>query len=211
MSSLLSRVDHIIYATSDVESTCDDFARSLGVRADRGGHHPAWGTRNALIALGDSIYLEIFGPDPAQSGEHARPFGLDRLRSPKLATWTAVAPNLDVLVKQAGSRGIDLGNVLSRSRTRPDGVELKWRMTDPFAPRWEGIVPFFIDWGETPHPAATSVRGGNLLDLRAVHPRAAEVHAILDALELALPVEEGPAPELIATIRTLHGSVIEIR
>jgi hypothetical protein len=181
------------------------------VRADRGGHHPAWGTQNALIALGDTIYLEVFGPDPAQSGARSRPFGVDELQSPRLATWSATAPDLEELVRHARSLGIDLGRVQARSRMRPDGVELKWAMTDPFAPRCDGIIPFFIDWGTTPHPASNAVRGGELLQLRAAHPHAKEVRTILEALDLALPVEEGPAPELIATIRAAHGLIIEIR
>src|SRR5688572_4444574 len=116
MSRLLSQVDHIIHATNDVDSSSDHFEELLGVRADPGGRHPAWGTRNALIALGDSTYLEIFGPDPEKSPEQGRPFDLDRLHSPKLVTWTAVATDLDQLVKRARRRGIDLGNVLPRSR-----------------------------------------------------------------------------------------------
>jgi hypothetical protein len=211
MSSLMSRVDHIILATPNVESTSEELARTLGVRADRGGRHAAWGTQNALIALGDSSYLEIFGPDPAQTGHHQRPFGLDQLRVPRLATWSATVPNLEELVSRARSHGIDLGSIQPRSRTRPDGVELKWTMTDPLAPRCDGIVPFFIDWGGTLHPASTSVRGGELLELRATHPDANEVRAILEVLDLDLPVEAGPAPQLIATIRATHGAIIQIR
>jgi hypothetical protein len=210
MSPLISRVDHIILATPDVESTSEDLAQTLGVRADRGGRHPAWGTQNALIALGDSIYLEIFGPDPAHGAHHPRPFDLDQLHSPRLATWSAAASDLEEVVSRAKSLGIDLGSVQARSRVRSDGVELKWRMTDPFAPRCDGIVPFLIDWGKTPHPAFTSVRGGELLRLRGTHPQPNEVRAILEALDLDLPVANGPRPELIATIRTVQGSIIEI-
>jgi catechol 2,3-dioxygenase-like lactoylglutathione lyase family enzyme len=214
MRPLLSRVDHLVLATPDVEATTNDLARVLGVRADPGGRHAAWGTRNAVIALGDSIYLEIFGPDPAAAaspGDHARPFAVDRLRAAKLVTWAATAPDLEALVTRAREHGIDLASVQTRGRMRPDGVELKWTMTDPLAPRWDGIVPFFIDWGDTPHPAATSMRGGELLRMSAVHPRAEEVRAILQALELDLSVEEGPSPELVATIRTAGGAIIEIR
>jgi catechol 2,3-dioxygenase-like lactoylglutathione lyase family enzyme len=210
-SPLLSRVDHIVLATPDVNATIEDLTQRLGVRADRGGHHPAWGTQNALIALGDTIYLEIFGPDPAQSGAHSRPFGVDELQSQRIATWSARALDLEELVRHAKSLGIDLGGVQARSRMRPDAVEWKWAMTDPFAPRCDGIVPFFIDWAMTPHPASTAVQGGELIRLEAIHPRANEVRAVLAAFDLDLPVHDGPAPELIATIRTKQSSIIEIR
>jgi len=41
----------------------------LGIRASLGGQHPIWGTRNALVALGPSSYLEIItaGPGPFNS------------------------------------------------------------------------------------------------------------------------------------------------
>jgi hypothetical protein len=114
-------------------------------------------------------------------------------------------------VRDAKHLGIDLGGVQARSRMLPDGVELKWKMTDPFAPRCDGIVPFFIDWGTTPHPASTAVQGGELIRLEAIHPRANEVRTVLAALDLDLPVNDGPAPELIATIRAKQSSIIEIR
>jgi hypothetical protein len=213
MRTFLSCVDHLVFTTPDVEATSNDMARVLGVRADPGGRHAAWGTRNALIALGDAIYLEIFGPDPAATapGARLRPFEVDRLRQAKLVTWAATAPDLEAVVTRAREQGIDLGSVQSRGRMRPDGIELKWKMTDPLAPRWDGIIPFFIDWGDTPHPAATSVRGGELLRMSAVHPRAKEARAILQALDLDLAVEEGKSAELIAVIRTTEGAIVEIR
>ncbi|HET9886973.1 MAG TPA: VOC family protein [bacterium] len=213
MRSFLSRVDHLVLATPDVEATSNDLARVLGVRADPGGRHAAWGTRNALIALGDTIYLEIVGPDSAADAlrDRARPFEVDRLREAKLVTWAASAPDLEAVVTRARESGIDLGSVQSRGRLRPDGVELKWKMTDPLAPRWDGIIPFFIDWGDTPHPAATSVQGGELLRMSAVHPRAKEARAILQALNLDLAVEEGESPKLMAVIRTTSGAMVEIR
>jgi hypothetical protein len=101
---------------------------------------------------------------------------------------------------------VDLGPVLERSRIRPDGVTLTWRMTDPSAPREDSILPFLIDWGTTPHPAGTSPRAGELRHLRAIHPEAVRVRERLAKLGLALSVEVGEAPALIATIDTAHGA-----
>ncbi len=47
------------------------------------------------------------------------------------------------------------------SRTRPDGVVLRWMLTP-----WEPPHPFLIDWGPTPHPTATAAPGLRLVSLQ---------------------------------------------
>ncbi len=211
LARTLARVDHIILATPDVDDTADRLTTTLGVRAVAGGKHPAWGTRNSLIALGDLIYLEIVGPDPGSPPqEPPRPFGLETLSSPRLVTWAVKGRALDALVTHARADGVDLGEVQRRTRRRPDGLLLSWAMTDLTAPRADGIIPFFVDWGETPHPATTSPQGGTLVGLSARHPEADSVRAMLRSLGLAIGVEPGDAPELIATLQTRKGE-IELR
>ncbi len=93
------------------------------------------------------------------------------------------------------------------SRTRPDGVVLSWRYTDPNVAVADRLVPYFIDWGSSPHPAATAAKGATLIGLRAEHPDAPRVQGLLDQLELALIVRSGPRPALIATIDSPKGRV----
>ena len=206
LARMLARVDHLILVTPDVDETADRLATTFGVRAVPGGSPPTWGTRNALLALGNHAYLEILGPDPeSPPQEPPRPFGLETLGAPRLATWVAKGRALEALVERARTEGIELGEVQRRARRRPDGTLLSWAMTDLTAPRADGIIPFFIDWGETPHPATTAPRGGTLVGLRARHPDAAGVRAMLGSLGLAIEVEPGEAPELIATLETRLG------
>jgi Glyoxalase-like domain len=205
---LLSKVDHLVYATPDLDAGIAAIERLLGVRATAGGQHPGQGTRNALVALGSSTYLEIIGPDPDQPKPSGpRRFGLDELRLPTLFTWVAKGANLDRFAADAAGHGVKLGAVISGSRKRPDGVTLSWRYTDPNVVIADRLVPYFIDWGSSPHPAATAARGATLVSLRAAHPDAARVQAMLDALGLGLRVEPGPKPSLIAIIDSPKGRV----
>jgi len=201
-------VDHILYTVPDVPAAVDELAQALGVRATMGGRHLGRGTRNALLALGPESYLEILGPDAEQpEPERPRWFGIDALTAPRLAAWAAKSSRLEELVELARRKGVDLGSVESGSRQRPDGVTLRWRLTDPDALVADGLVPFFIDWGDTPHPARTAAEGASLVQLRAEHPSPDRVEPLLRAVDVDLPVELGPRPGLVATIAGLAGRV----
>jgi hypothetical protein len=205
---VLARIDHLVYATPDLNAGVDRIERMLGVRASPGGQHPGMGTRNALIALGPSSYLEIIGPDPDQpTPERPRSFGIDTLKAPTLARWVAKGTDLEQMARAAARRGVSLGEVISGSRRRPDGVVLTWRYTDPRTVVADGIVPYFIDWGTSPHPAATAARGVTLTGLRAEHPDAPRVQELLRQLGLDLPVQRGSTPALIASLSTPKGAV----
>jgi hypothetical protein len=205
---ILIKIDHLVFATPDLAAGVEQVERLLGVRAVPGGQHPGAGTRNALIGLGDETYLEIIGPDPDQPNpDRPRRFGIDELKAPRLITWATKGSDLDAIVASAKTHGVDLGQVQSGSRRRPDGLLLSWRLTVSPALNSDGIVPFFIDWGETPHPAANLPKGCVLVALRAEHPDAVSVRGRLSILDLSLVVAPGPVPALIATINTPHGKV----
>ena len=207
-AKLISRVDHLVYATPDLNRGVEEIEKLLGVRATAGGQHPRLGTRNALVALGPTTYLEILGPDPEQpTSEGARPFGLDGLKESRLVAWFVNGRDLEQLRGEAVRKGVPLGEVKSGSRRRPDGVQLSWKFTDPWAPVADGIVPLFIDWGDSHHPARTASKGATLVSLRAEHPDVRGVRRMLRHLGLDLPVKRGPSPTLIAVIEGPRGRV----
>jgi len=201
-------VDHLVYATPDLDLGIEKLENLLGVRATPGGQHRAEGTRNALIALGPVTYLEIVGPDPEQP-EPAKPrwFRIDDLQAPTLVTWAAKSDALERLASEAQALGVKLGDVVAGSRQRTDGVLLSWRYTNPRTVIADGIIPFFIDWGQTPHPAQTAAPGVSLVGLRAEHPDAERVQKMARQLGLDLRLRPGPEPALIATLVGPRGRV----
>jgi hypothetical protein len=207
-AELLVRVDHLVYATPDLNRGVEEIEKLLGVRATPGGQHPGRGTRNALIALGPATYLEIIAPDPEQPPPKThRPFGIDGLKKSRLVTWVAKGVDLERLRDEAARKGARLGEVMSGSRRRPDGTLLSWRYTDPQTVLADGLVPFFIDWGQSPHPARTAAQGASLITLRAEHPDAQRVQRLLRDLGLDLPVQPGASPGLVAVIDSPRGRV----
>jgi hypothetical protein len=205
---LLATVDHLVYATPELNLGVERIEKLLGVRASPGGQHPGRGTRNALLALGPTSYLEIIGPDPEQpTPAQPRPFGIDDLKEPMLVTWAAKGIDLERRASQAERDGVKLGAVIAGSRRRADGVMLSWRYTDPRTIVAGGVVPFFIDWGTTPHPASTAARGAALVALRAEHPDAIRIQTAVTRIGLDLRVQPGPRPALIATVNGTHGRV----
>src|SRR5207302_1870826 len=113
---VLTQIDHLVYATPDLQLGIDTAEQLFGVRATPGGQHPGEGTRNALIALGPTSYFEIIGPDPDQSSPQlGSRFGIDTIKPPLLTTWVAKGRAFDVFAAAATANGITLGTLIPGS------------------------------------------------------------------------------------------------
>ena len=191
-------IDHVIYVDPDLERGIRTFAEQYGVAATPGGSHRGIGTRNALIGLRSPAYLEVMGIDEDQDVAAAdRPFGLDRTSVPRFVAWCARAARpLETTVAIARDAGLDLGEIRTMSRRRPDGSTFSWTMTNPWANRSD-VLPFYIDWGDGASPAASLSPALTLVSLTLVHPKPERIRAILDALgEDEVDIERGSTPEL---------------
>lgn len=205
-------VDHLVYATPHLAESISALARRFGVRPAAGGRHPGRGTANALLRLGDRAYLEVIGPDaghdnPAPAA--GRPFGIDRLSEPRLVAWAIQVASMEEAVTGAKRRGYEPGPIIPLSRRRPDGRLLEWRVTRRADGKLDGdgLVPFLIDWGSSPHPSLTAPAGLELIDVRGEHPDCASVEGPLAALDVFLPISEGHEPRLVAVVQTPDGPV----
>ncbi len=203
------RIDHLVVATTDLPATVEELTGLLGVRATFGGQHVGGGTYNHLLHLGGTTYLEVIAPDPEQELPAGRrlPFGLDSGGPARLAGFAIRTDDLRGVVTTARAAGYDPGDVIDMERRRPDGVLLQWQLAVSPTGGRGGVVPFVIDWLDSPHPSESTPRGCTLVDLRAEHPDPAAVAHDLAALGLDLPVTTGSAPALVATIDGPNGRV----
>ncbi|WP_030602751.1 VOC family protein [Streptomyces fulvoviolaceus] len=207
MKAIPARLDHLVLASPDLAATVADFARRTGVTPAPGGVHLGLGTRNYLVSLGGTGYLEIIGPDPEQpTPTGPRPFSVDALSTARTVTWAISPPDLDAAVATARARGYDPGDIHPMTRRRPDGTLLEWRLTDGDTQHPSGLVPFLIDWGSALHPSASGLPVTPLLSLSGTAPDPDEIRALLATLDTELPLGEGPVG-LSFTVDTPRGPV----
>ena len=202
-------IDHLVYTAPDLRTGMDAIERLLGVRPVPGGQHPHWGTHNALLSLGDRMYLEVLAPDPSLPAPPQGRWLADQCREgPHLSTWAVGTTDIHSLAEGAQRAGLALGPVQSGSRSRANGSVLSWQLTDPYALPFDGLCPFLIDWGDTPHPADNLPEAGKLIRFTIAHPRPAAVQAALQTLGIAFPVQYAAIPMLTAQIDGKVGTVI---
>ena len=216
-------IDHLVLACATLESGIAWAERALGVRPAIGGRHPQWGTHNALLSLGEGCYLELLAQDPAAPEPRAGvvPFGLDVMcaadapgapnATPRLTAWMVrVAPGgLGNACDAMRAAGVDCGTTRDGTRTRPDGAELRWRLTVPPQPLLGGAAPWLIEWSGAEHPSRTAPVGCRLSWLEVMHPEPTRVRRALDAIGMPqVRVKQARAAGIAAGVACPRGVVV---
>jgi len=200
-------IDHVMVGASDLDAGGRAMAQLTGVTPAFGGVHPGRGTANRLMSLGGRTYLEVIAPAPGQPP--ATPFARDLQALPGLdiRTFAVATSDLEAVAAAARQAGFTATGPIPGSRRTADGNLLQWRTLEIGGHPFGGLVPFFIDWGDTPQPAATSPHGASFTDLRVIHPRAAELRALYRVLRVDVPVSEGIRPLILLDITGASGPV----
>ncbi len=205
---MTATIDHLVYASPELGPAVEHVAAALGVRPAYGGQHPGLGTHNALLSLGPRTYLEIIAPDPSQAGPaEPLPFGLGELTAPALRAWAVAPAQFDTAVSRSLAAGFDYGPVVSGHRRDAGGLDLRWRMTSSSRVR-DGVIPFLIDWGASPHPARGAPAGPMLASFGVLTPEPERVAAQLALLGLEVDIHEAGQPGLQATLATSSGRLM---
>ncbi len=205
---MTNTLDHFMWAAPDLDAGIAAFERLAGVRAARGGVHPGMGTRNALAALGADIYLEIIAPDPEQRAEGTFAAEFVKLARPQIYAFIAKGADLDRLKSAYAAAGVACQGPVEASRTTPDGGTLKWRLLIPASKTWGRYAPIFIDWQDSPHPAARAAAGCTLRRFEIGHPEVEALGELYRRLDIDLEPRTADAPYMRAVIKTPNGRVV---
>ncbi len=198
-------LDHLAIAAPNLETGARFVRERLGVDIPPGGSHPAMGTHNRLMRLGEMEFLEVIAIDPAAPPpQQPRWYALDRLggRPPFLATWILRTDDLDAACAL-------LPDAIGRPITVSRG-DLTWRITvpDDGSMPYDGAFPTLMQWPDGRTPGATMVdRGCRLVSLTVTHPRSGEIEAALRPLlhDDRVRFRTGTAVSLSAGIETPEG------
>ncbi len=200
-------IDHLVYGVVDLDGAVDRIADATGVRPVEGGRHVGRGTRNYLLGLSPTSYLEVIALDrenPVAEGKRVS-FGLDTLEEDRLITWAVHPTDAGTALKTSRQYGADHGDLFAMSRVDAKGNELSWRLASADEAPHDGLAPFIIDWGTSPHPA-DGIPSASLETLTLSSPDHEQVTGLMRALGLQITVGEGPA-RLHATLRGPAGIV----
>ena len=149
------RLDHLSFAAGPdgLASTAERLGDLLGTAFVDGGVHPRFGTRNMILPLGGTMYLEVVEALDHPASDKA-PFGQAvKARSQAGGGWLGWVVAVDDIapVEQRLGRASVAGN-----RHRPDGTELRWKQIGVNGLISDAQLPFFVEW-ESPlemHPSA---------------------------------------------------------
>ncbi len=200
--------DHIILTTIDLSSGMDYVENLFGIRPVFAGQHLGLGTHNALLSLGNRTYFEVIAPDPKQDIDKNKLWiNISDDPTPQLSRWVAQTDQLTTIAKIGAEQNIPLGDIRPGSRTQTDGTPISWEATFPDVENFGGLLPFFINWGNSKHPSESLPLAGSLEKISGTHPQADLIKKYWQYLGIPYEVKPGPKPQLHAWIKTKKGLI----
>jgi hypothetical protein len=185
-------LDHVILGAPDVDAVAARLESEHRLPSVAGGRHAGLGTENRIVPLGDA-YLELMGVADRDEAA-ANPMGrwvLDHVRAGEsYLGWCVRTDDLDGVCARLGLEAQPM------SRTRPDGVELRWRLAGLERAIADPALPFFIEW-DVPEDELPGRAGG---ETQAAGARIAAVEVGADAGALADWLSDE-----VATVRVVDG------
>lgn len=202
------KIDHFVYGVLDLDQAVDAIEQQIGVRPAEGGRHLGRGTRNYLLGLSPTCYLEIIALDAEHpvSGDQTVAFHLDKLQADRMITWAIHPADIDGALVKARRHGADHGKLTPMSRVDAAGNELHWTLAVDETLPMDGLAPFFIDWADSLHPAASGIPSAELTDIEITTPDPETLNALYRDMRLDVTAQAGE-PAISITIAGPTGTM----
>lgn len=151
-------VDHLIFAVGPdgLQTEAARLAELLGADDKDGGFHPRFGTRNHVIPLADSRYVEVVEVLDHPAAEKA-PFGqIVRARSEMGGGWLGWVLSVDDIAPF--EKRLDR-QAVPGSRYFPDGRLLEWEQIGVKGVQADPQLPYFVQWLSDESVRPSALRG----------------------------------------------------
>ncbi len=204
-------VDHIVYAVHNLESAIQQFDHLLGCRPVLGGKHQNQGTKNAVMHLGDQIYLELLTIDH-ENIEVMPPrwMGIDQLEEPAATRWALKSSDLKHDRSVLKNFDPTLGKIQKGKRELANGELLSWQMILPSNGSQIDLIPFMCDWQNSDvHPTDQMQLACQLLEVKLSHPNPESLQPLFDQLSIEQQIHKSEKPELKILLKCPNG-IVEI-
>ena len=182
------RVDHVIWATADLDAAVERMKREHGLTATGGGAHDGMGTHNRIVPLGGG-YLELLAVrDPQEAAGSA----LGRAVTARLEGvgeglmgWAVAVDDVEPVARRLGTEVV----AISREGFTARLTGVPEAMAQP-------CLPFFLERRHAVRDPGAGADAGGIAWLE-VAGEEARIAAWLGGAELPLRVSSGP-PALLA-------------
>ncbi|MEO0331694.1 MAG: VOC family protein, partial [Bacteroidota bacterium] len=180
-----------------------------GIRPVFGGYHTTQGTKNAVVNLGKTSYLEFLAVD--EENHQVPPprwMGVDLITTPKITRWSLKSSDLKKDSEVLKKYNEDLGVVKGGQRKMTNGKLLTWEMAMPLAEPAVELIPFLTDWQHSDaHPSDQLPEQCSLLRISATHPNSDSLYPVLNHFYPELDIAQADQVSLSIDIQTPNGVV----
>ena len=149
------KIDHVIYGVRDLDAAGRWLKEDVGLDSAEGGHHPAFGTGNRIVPLGDDCYLELMAIVDRHTAEQnflGRKLIEHMAEGERFVGWVVATDDLDSVADRLGLLAVP------GARVRTDGKEITWKVAG-IEEAFARDLPFFISWDEpSQHPSRMKVQ-----------------------------------------------------
>ena len=184
------KLDHLILGISDLDKGISDFEKFTGVRAQFAGVHPNIGTHNALMSLGDGMYLEIIAPQVPNTKLTGSFSGFEHFTELTPVGWV-VSGSLSAIENELNQSSLQHTGIVPGSRKAPSGMLLSWETIFVTQENRINMNPFFIEWSpDTTHPSLSNPGGCTLVDYAVSDNKSALIKGHLKGIEPRYDIHE---------------------